>query len=134
MQAHQRISAAAPASIGTDLPNTAYAVGSAAIDLPLSLVPWAPLRSDKAAVGMDMLLNTCCSIPRPIHNCNSELHHVSILDPLIPEAGEPDVLDCGIIEPAGLYRLHWASSFFVLPCEDPSSDQFEKSLADTLLS
>ena len=37
---------------GVDLANTAYALGSTTIDLSLSLFPWAPFRSTKAAVKM----------------------------------------------------------------------------------
>ena len=42
---------------GVDLPNTAYALDSTTIDLSLSLFPWAPFRSTKAAVKIHTLLD-----------------------------------------------------------------------------
>ena len=43
-------------SIGVELSNTVYALDSTTIDLCLSLFPWAPFRSTKAAVKMHTLL------------------------------------------------------------------------------
>jgi hypothetical protein len=40
-----------------DLANTAYALDSSTIDLSLSLFPWAPFRSTKAAVKRHTLLD-----------------------------------------------------------------------------
>jgi Domain of unknown function (DUF4372) len=39
-------------SLDVDLPNAAYALDATTIDLCLSLFPWAPFRSTKAAVKM----------------------------------------------------------------------------------
>ena len=48
---------------GVDLKNTAYALDSTTIDLSLSLFPWAPFRSTKAAVKMHTLLDLRGNIP-----------------------------------------------------------------------
>ena len=48
---------------GVDLANTAYALDSTTIDLSLSVFPWAPFRSTKAAVKMHTLLDLRGKIP-----------------------------------------------------------------------
>ncbi|MHB1826245.1 MAG: IS4 family transposase [Steroidobacteraceae bacterium] len=98
---------------GVDLENTAYALDSTTIDLSLSLFPWAPFRSTKAAVKMHTLLDLRGNIPSFIHISDGKLHDVNILDQLIPEAGAFYVMDRGYIDFARLHRLHQAGSFFV---------------------
>jgi len=98
---------------GVDLTNTAYALDSTTIDLSLSLFPWAPFRTTKAAVKMHTLLDLRGNIPSFIHISAGKLHDVNILDQLIPEAGAFYVMDRGYIDFARLYRLHQAGSFFV---------------------
>ena len=98
---------------GVDLANTAYALDSTTIDLSLSLFPWAPFRSTKAAVKMHTLLDLRGNIPSVIHISNGKLHDVNILDQLIPEAGAFYVMDRGYLDFERLFRLHQAGSFFV---------------------
>lgn len=100
---------------GVDLSNTAYALDSTTIDLSLSLslFPWAPFRTTKAAVKLHTLLDLRGNIPSFIHISDGKLHDVNILDQLIPEAGAFYVMDRGYIDFARLYRLHQAGSFFV---------------------
>jgi len=98
---------------GVDLANTAYALDSTTIDLSLSLFPWAPFRSTKAAVKMHTLLDLRGNIPSFIHISDGKLHDVNILDQLIAEAGAFYVMDRGYIDFARLYRLHQAGAFFV---------------------
>jgi len=98
---------------GVDLTNTAYALDSTTIDLSLSLFPWAPFRTTKAAVKLHTLLDLRRNIPSFIHISDGKLHDVNILDQLIPEAGAFYVMDRGYIDFARLYRLHQAGSFFV---------------------
>jgi len=98
---------------GVDLANAAYALDSTTIDLSLSLFPWAPFRSTKAAVKMHTLLDLRGNIPSFIHISDGKLHAVNILDQLIPEAGAFYVMDRGYIDFARLHRLHQAGSFFV---------------------
>ena len=98
---------------GVDLANTAYALDSTTIDLSLSLFPWAPFRTTKAAVKMHTLLDLRGNIPSFIHISDGKLHDVNILDQLIPEAGAFYVMDRGYIDFQRPYRLHQAGSFFV---------------------
>ena len=54
-------------SLGVELANTAYALDSTTIDLCLSVFPWAPFRTTKAAVKMHTLLDLRGNIPSFIH-------------------------------------------------------------------
>jgi Domain of unknown function (DUF4372)/Transposase DDE domain len=98
---------------GVDLANTAYALDSTTIDLSLSLFPWAPFRSTKAAVKLHTLLDLRGNIPSFVHISDGKLHDVNILDQLIVEAGAFYILDRGYTDYARFYRLHQAGSFFV---------------------
>src|SRR4249919_3012869 len=51
-------------SIGLDLKETVYAFDATTIDLCLSVYPWAPFRSTKAAIKLHTLL-TCAARSRP---------------------------------------------------------------------
>jgi hypothetical protein len=81
--------------------------------LSLSLFPWAPFRSTKAAVKMHTLLDLRGNIPNLIHISDGKLHDVNILDQLIAEARAFYVMERGYIDFQRLYRLHQAASFFV---------------------
>ena len=98
---------------GAELANTAYALDSTTIDLSLSLFPWAPFRTTKAAVKLHTLLDLRGNIPSFIHISDGKLHDVNILDQLLPEAGAFYVMDRGYIDFQRLYRLHQAGAFFV---------------------
>jgi hypothetical protein len=100
-------------SLDVELPNAAYALDATIIDLCLSLFPWAPFRSTKAAVKMHTLLDLRGSIPSFIHISNGKLHDVRVLDLLIPEPGGFYVMDRGYLDFDRLYSLHQAGSFFV---------------------
>jgi hypothetical protein len=99
--------------LGIDLSNTAYALDSTTIDLCLSMFPWAPFRSTKAAVKLHTLLDLRGNIPSFIHISDGKLHDVNILDHLIAEAGAFYIMDRGYIDFERLGRLHDAGSFFV---------------------
>ena len=100
-------------ALGFELENTAYALDSTTIDLSLSLFPWAPFRSTKAAVKMHTLLDLRGNIPSFIHISDGKLHDVNVLDVLVPEAGAIYVMDRGYLDFARLHSLHQASAFFV---------------------
>lgn len=99
--------------IGVELSETVYALDSTTIDLCLSLFPWAPFRSTKAAVKLHTLLDVRGAIPTFIHISDGKLHDVNVLDLLIPEPGAFYVMDRGYLDFARLYSLHQAGSFFV---------------------
>jgi len=98
---------------GVDLNETVYALDTTTIDLCLSLFPWAPFMSTKAAVKLHTLLDLRGNIPAFIHISDGKLHEVNILDQLLPEAGAFYVIDRGFLDYARLYRFHQAGSFFV---------------------
>jgi len=100
-------------SLGFELENTAYALDSSTIDLCLSVFPWAPFRSTKAAVKMHTLLDLRGNIPSFIHISDGKLGDVNVLDMLVPEAGSIYVMDRGYLDFERLYALHLASAFFV---------------------
>ena len=100
-------------SIGFELANTAYALDSTTIDLCLSVFPWAPFRTTKAAVKMHTLLDLRGNIPTFIHISDGKLHDVNVLDVLVPEAGAIYVMDRGYVDFERLHAMHQASAFFV---------------------
>lgn len=100
-------------NFGVELENTAYALDSTTIDLCLSVFPWAPFRTTKAAVKMHTLLDLRGNIPTFIHISDGKLHDVNALDVLVPEAGAIYVMDRGYLDFERLHAMHQASAFFV---------------------
>ncbi len=100
-------------SLGVDLNDTVYALDASTIDLCLSVFPWAPFRSTKAAIKLHTLLDLRGNIPSFIHISDGKLHDVNVLDLLLPEPGAFYVMDRGYIDFERLYQLHQAKSFFV---------------------
>jgi hypothetical protein len=99
--------------LGIELKDTVYALDSTTIDLCLSMFPWAPFRSTKAAVKLHTLLDLRGNIPSFIFISDGKLHDVNILDQLMPEAGAFYVIDRGYLDFERLARFHDAGSFFV---------------------
>ena len=99
--------------LGVELKETVYALDSTTIDLCLSMFPWAPFRSTKAAVKLHTLLDLRGNIPSFIFISDGKLHDVNILDQLTPEAGAFYVIDRGYLDFERLARFHNAGSFFV---------------------
>ena len=100
-------------TLAMDLSNTVYALDATTIDLCLSVFPWAPFRSTKAAVKLHTLLDLRGSIPSFIHISDGKMHDVNALDLLIPEAGAFYVMDRGYLDFQRLHALHQAGAFFV---------------------
>jgi hypothetical protein len=98
---------------GIDLKDTVYALDASTIDLCLSVFPWAPFRSTKAAIKLHTLLDLRGNIPSFLHISDGKLHDVNILDLLLPEPGAFYIMDRGYIDFDRLYQLHEAKSFFV---------------------
>jgi hypothetical protein len=99
--------------LGLDLSNTVYALDSTTIDLCLSMFPWAPFRSTKAAVKMHTLLDLRGNIPSFIHVSDGKLHDVNALDLMIPEPAAIYVMDRAYLDFERLFGLHEAGAFFV---------------------
>ena len=101
-------------TFGVDLDNTVYALDATTIDLCLSVFPWAPFRSTKAAVRMHTLLDLRGNIPSFINISDGKWHEVNVFDMLMPEAGAFYIMDRGYIDFEQLHRLHQAGSFYVI--------------------
>jgi len=93
--------------------DTVYALDSSTIDLCLSVFPWAPFRSTKAAIKLHTLLDLRGNIPSFIFISDGKMHDVNILDYLVPEAGAFYVMDRGYVDFKRLAKLDDAGSFFV---------------------
>jgi hypothetical protein len=98
---------------GVDLKESVYALDTTTIDLCLSVFPWAPFRSTKAAVKLHTLLDLRGNIPTFIHISDGKMHEVNVLDQLLPEPGAFYIMDRGFLDFERLYRFHEAGSFFV---------------------
>ena len=98
---------------GVDLKESVYALDTTTIDLCLSVFPWAPFRSTKAAIKMHTLLDLRGNIPSFIHISDGKMHEVNILDQLLPEPGAFYLMDRGFLDFERLHRFHIAGSFFV---------------------
>lgn len=99
--------------LALELDETVYALDSTTIDLCLSVFPWAPFRSTKAAVKLHTLLDLRGNIPSFIFISDGRMHDVNIMDQLLPEAGAFYVMDRGYLDFERLARLDDAGSFFV---------------------
>src|SRR6516225_9176364 len=99
--------------LALELDETVYALDSTTIDLCLSVFPWAPFRSTKAAVKLHTLLDLRGNIPSFIFISDGKMHDVNILDDLLPEAGAFYIMDRGYLDFERLARLDDAGAFFV---------------------
>ena len=98
---------------GVDLKESVYALDATTIDLCLSVFPWAPFRSTKAAVKMHTLLDLRGNIPSFIHISDGKMHDVKILDQLMPEPGAFYIMDRGYVDFERLHKMHLTGAFFV---------------------
>ena len=69
-------------SLSVELANTVYALDATTIDLCLSVFPWAPFRSTKAAIKLHTLLDLRGNIPSFLCITDGKVHEVNILDQL----------------------------------------------------
>ena len=101
-------------AFGVDLKATVYALDASTIDLCLSVFPWAPFRTTKAAVKLHTLLDLRGNIPSFLFISDGKMHDVNILDRLVPEPGAIYVMDRGYVDFERLGRFHEAGSSFVI--------------------
>jgi hypothetical protein len=99
--------------LAVDLEETVYALDSTTIDLCLSLFPWAPFRSTKAAIKLHTLLDLRGAIPTFIFISDGKLHDVNVLDVLLPEPGAIYVMDRAYLDFERLFAMDDAGAFFV---------------------
>jgi len=100
-------------SFGVQLSETVYALDATTIDLCLSVFPWAPFRSTKAAIKLHTLLDLRGPIPSFIHISDGKPHDVKVLDLFIPEAGAFYVMDRAYLDFERLFALDQSGAFFV---------------------
>jgi IS4 transposase len=98
---------------GGSLSETVYALDATTIDLCLSMFPWAPFRTTKAAIKLHTLLDLRGNIPSFIRISDGKWHEINVLDELITEPGAFYIMDRGYIDFERLGRLSAAGSFFV---------------------
>jgi hypothetical protein len=98
---------------GVDLDATVYAFDSTTIDLCLSVYPWAPFKSTKAAVKLHTLLDLRGSIPSFVHISDGKMSDVRGFDDLAIEPGAYYLLDRGYLDFGRLYKLHLMNAFFI---------------------
>ena len=110
--------------LAVDLDATIYAFDATTIDLCLSVYPWAPFRSAKAAIKLHTLLDLRGAIPSFIHITDGKTHEVNILDDLIIELGAYYLLDRGYLDFGRLFAIHQAQAFFVTRAK--SNTQFKR--------
>ena len=96
--------------LAVDLDATVYAFDATTIDLCLSIYPWAPFRSAKAAIKLHTLLDLRGAIPSFIHITDGKTHEVNILDDLIIEPGAYYLLDRGYLDFSRLFAIHQAQA------------------------
>lgn len=99
--------------LGIDLDATVHAFDATTIDLCLSVYPWAPFRSTKAAIKLHTLLDLRGAIPSFIHITDGKTHEVNILDDLVIELGAYYLMDRGYLDFRRLFAIHQAQAFFV---------------------
>ena len=99
--------------LAVELDATVYAFDATTIDLCLSVYPWAPFRSSKAAIKLHTLLDLRGAIPTFIHITDGKTHEVNILDDLTIEPGAYCLLDRGYLDFRRLFAIHQAQAFFV---------------------
>ncbi len=99
--------------LAVDHDATVYAFDTTTIDLCLSVYPWAPFRSAKAAIKLHTLLDLRGAIPSFIHITDGKTHEVNILDDLIIEPGAYYLLDRGYLDFGRLFAIHQSQAFFI---------------------
>jgi len=110
--------------LGIDSDTAGYALDATTIDLCLSLYPWAPFRSTKAAIRLHTLLDLHGSILSFIHITDGKTHEDNMLDELVIEPGAFYLLDRGYPDFSRLFAIHQAQGFFVTRAK--SNTQFRR--------
>lgn len=100
-------------AIASDLYGACYAIDSSSIDLCLSLFPWAPFVSTKAAVKLHLVMDLSGSIPMFFDMTSGKVNDVNFLDTIFFEAGAFYVMDRGYLDFGRLHTMHMSGAFFV---------------------
>jgi len=104
--------------LAADISGACYAIDSTSIDLCLSLFPWAPYVSTKAAVKLHLVMDIRGSIPMFFDMTSGKVNNVNFLDRIVFEYGAFYVMDRGYLDFGRLHATCNAGAFFVTRAKD----------------
>lgn len=91
-----------------------FAFDATLVDLSLALCPWAHRQQSKAAIRLNVLLNTELEVPEFASITAGNTHEVHTLEQLPLRPGAFYVLDRGYVDFERLHRLHRGGVWFVV--------------------
>ena len=100
-------------SIAKDISGACYAIDSSSIELCLSLFPWSPYMTTKAAIKLHTVMDLKGSIPTFFDMTNGKVNDVNFLDKITFEQCAFYVMDRGYVDFKRLYAIHTKGAFFV---------------------
>ena len=100
-------------AVAEDIDGACYAIDSSSIELCLSLFPWAPYVTTKAAVKLHVVMDIRGSIPTFFDMTSGKVNDVKFLDIVVFELGAFYVMDRGYLDFGRLHHIHKAGAFFV---------------------
>jgi len=104
-----------------ELDAAVYAFDSTAINLCLSLFPWAKYKRDAGGIKAHTLFDLHSRIPTWIHISEGRLQDVNILDELPIETGAYYVLDRGYVDWSRLFSIEQTKAFWITRARVPFS-------------
>ena len=99
--------------IADDIKGACYAIDSTSIELCLSLFPWSPYVSTKAALKLHLGLDIRGSIPAFFDMTSGKVSDVNFLDAITFHPDTFYIMDRGYLDFGRLYHIHKAGAFFV---------------------
>lgn len=100
--------------LAVDLDATAYALDTTAIDLSLSLFPWAKFTRQYGSLRLHTQMDLRGRIPTFISITDGKSQDKRLLDILPLEAGAFYIMDRGFVDYSRMHRIHRAGAFFIL--------------------
>jgi len=101
-------------SLAVDLKATAYALDTTAIDLSLSMFPWAKFTRQYGSLRLHTQMDLRGRIPTFISITDGKSQDKRLLDILPLEAGAFYIMDRGYVDYKRMYRIDQAGAFFIL--------------------
>jgi len=98
---------------GVELSETVYALDSTTIDLCLAHFPWGKSRRHKSAVKLHALRDLRGRIPANVYAIGGQVHHLNLLDQLLPEAEAFYLFHHVYLDFGRLHRLTQGCAFFI---------------------
>ena len=100
--------------LAVDLDATAYALDTTAIDLSLSLFPWAKFTRQYGSLRLHTQMDLRGRIPTFISITDGKSQDKRLLDILPLETGAFYIMDRGYLDYKRMYRIDQAGAFFIL--------------------